>query len=72
MNNYNKESAEYRTYIRGPKTTPPFVNILSVTHHEPTYREAVPARIYCNHARRYESVYQAGTQEKPNYANGFY
>ena len=72
MNNYNEESSEYRTYVRGPKTTPPFARIASVTHHESTRKEPVPCRIYCNHTRRYESVYQAGTQENPNYANGFY
>jgi len=69
MNNYNKEFSEC---IRGTKSAPPFARIASVTRHMSTVKEPVPCQIYCSHARRYESVYQPGTQENPNYANGFY
>ena len=72
MNNYNKQFSEYQSYIGGSIKLPSFVHIPSVTHHTSRYKEPVPCQIYCNHARRYESVYQPGTQENPNYTNGFY
>lgn len=72
MDNYNNESAAFRSYIRGPKRIPPFVRIASATHHESHIEHDSPCKIYCNHARRYESVYRPGTQENPNYANSFY